>query len=71
MAVQPDELVEARRQLAHGVEVAGRVERRASGVVAAPEFTLTIDLHAGSARALRMGSDLTVDYVRFSSDYRT
>jgi len=54
-----------------GVEVVGRVERQASRVVAAPEFTLTLDLHAGSATAMRMASDLTVDYVRFNSDYRT
>lgn len=54
-----------------GVEVVGRVERRASRVVAAPEFALTLDLHAGSATAMRMASDLTVDYVRFNSDYRT
>ena len=54
-----------------GVEVVSRVERRASRVVAAPEFTLTLDLHAGSSTAMRMASDLTVDYVRFNSDYRT
>ncbi len=66
-----DVFLDAVQIVRRGVEVAGRVERRASGVVAAPEFTLTIDLHAGSARALRMASDLTVDYVRFNSDYRT
>jgi glutamate N-acetyltransferase/amino-acid N-acetyltransferase len=54
-----------------GVEIVARVERRASRVVAAPEFTLTLDLHAGSATAMRMASDLSVDYVRFNSDYRT
>jgi glutamate N-acetyltransferase/amino-acid N-acetyltransferase len=54
-----------------GVEVVRTVERRASRVSAKPEFTLTIDLHAGRAGAERMVSDLTVDYVRFNSDYRT
>jgi glutamate N-acetyltransferase/amino-acid N-acetyltransferase len=54
-----------------GVEVVGRVERRASRVVGAAEFTLTLNLHAGRATAVRMASDLTVDYVRFNSDYRT
>jgi glutamate N-acetyltransferase/amino-acid N-acetyltransferase len=54
-----------------GVEVVGRVERRASRVVKSAEFTLTVDLHAGRGRALRIASDLTVDYVRFNSDYRT
>jgi len=54
-----------------GVEVVNRVERRASRAAAAPEFTLTLDLHAGSSTAMRIASDLTVDYVRFNSDYRT
>lgn len=54
-----------------GVEVVRSVERRAGRVAARPEFTLTLDLHAGRARAERMVSDLTVDYVRFNSDYRT
>jgi glutamate N-acetyltransferase/amino-acid N-acetyltransferase len=54
-----------------GVEVVTRVEKRASRVAAAAEFTLTLDLHAGSATAMRMASDLSVDYVRFNSDYRT
>ncbi len=54
-----------------GVEVVRAVERRASRIAARPEFTLTLDLHAGRAGAERMVSDLTVDYVRFNSDYRT
>jgi len=54
-----------------GVEVVARVERRASAVAAQPELTLTLDLHAGAATATRMASDLSVDYVRFNSDYRT
>jgi glutamate N-acetyltransferase / amino-acid N-acetyltransferase len=47
------------------------VERRASKVVGREEFSLTLDLHAGAAVAHRICSDLTVDYVRFNSDYRT
>src|SRR5690606_33063261 len=47
-----------------GVEVVRAVERRASRIAARPEFTLTLDLHAGRAGAERMVSDLTVDYVR-------
>ncbi|MDX2170728.1 MAG: bifunctional glutamate N-acetyltransferase/amino-acid acetyltransferase ArgJ [Deltaproteobacteria bacterium] len=54
-----------------GVEVVGAVEKRANKIVARPEFRLTLDLHAGRATAMRMASDLTVDYVRFNSDYRT
>jgi glutamate N-acetyltransferase/amino-acid N-acetyltransferase len=54
-----------------GAEVVDRVERRAAAVVRRPEFTLTIHLHAGNAVAYRCTSDLSLDYVRFNSAYRT
>jgi len=54
-----------------GVEVVDRVEARANRIVARKEFSVTVDLHSGRAGAMRMASDLTVDYVRFNSDYRT
>lgn len=54
-----------------GVEVVRAVERRANRIAAQAELTLTLDLHAGRAGAERMVSDLTVEYVRFNSDYRT
>jgi glutamate N-acetyltransferase/amino-acid N-acetyltransferase len=54
-----------------GVEVVGKVERQAAKVVAAPEFRLTIDLHAGRYEARRLTTDLSVAYVKFNSDYRT
>ena len=54
-----------------GEEIVNRVERRAAAVVRRPEFTLTIHLHAGNAVAYRMTSDLSLDYVRFNSAYRT
>jgi glutamate N-acetyltransferase / amino-acid N-acetyltransferase len=54
-----------------GQEIVSRVERRAAAVVQQPEFTLTIHLHAGNAAAHRIASDLSVDYVRFNSAYRT
>jgi glutamate N-acetyltransferase/amino-acid N-acetyltransferase len=54
-----------------GHEIAGTVERRAAAIVQQPEFTLTVHLHAGRNVAHRMTSDLSVDYVRFNSDYRT
>jgi glutamate N-acetyltransferase/amino-acid N-acetyltransferase len=54
-----------------GVEVVRHHERRANKAAKRSAFTLTLDLHAGRARAERMVSDLTVDYVRFNSDYRT
>jgi glutamate N-acetyltransferase/amino-acid N-acetyltransferase len=55
----------------NGVEVVGRVERQAAKVVAAPEFHLTIDLHAGRHTARRLTTDLSLAYVKFNSDYRT
>jgi glutamate N-acetyltransferase / amino-acid N-acetyltransferase len=54
-----------------GQEIVSRVERRAAAVVRQPEFTLAIHLHAGNAAAHRIASDLSVDYVRFNSAYRT
>ncbi len=54
-----------------GCEIVGRVERQAAGVTRKPEFSLTLDLHAGKAVAHRLTSDLSVDYVRFNSAYRT
>ncbi|MBI4517633.1 MAG: bifunctional glutamate N-acetyltransferase/amino-acid acetyltransferase ArgJ [Deltaproteobacteria bacterium] len=54
-----------------GVELTGKVERRAAQITARPEFALMLDLHAGHAVAHRMCSDLTPDYVRFNSAYRT
>jgi len=54
-----------------GREVVGEVEERAAAVVRRPEFTLRVHLHAGSASARRITSDLSVDYVRFNADYRT
>ncbi|MGD9763944.1 MAG: bifunctional glutamate N-acetyltransferase/amino-acid acetyltransferase ArgJ [Candidatus Binatia bacterium] len=54
-----------------GVEVVRPVERRASRIASRPEFRLTLDLHAGAGKALRLASDLTIDYVRFNSAYRT
>jgi glutamate N-acetyltransferase/amino-acid N-acetyltransferase len=55
----------------HGREIVGQVERRAAAVTSRPEFSLTLDLHAGKAVARRLTSDLSLDYVRFNSAYRT
>lgn len=54
-----------------GEEIVGKVEKRAAAVTAREEFSLSVHLHAGAATAHRVASDLTVDYVRFNSDYRT
>jgi glutamate N-acetyltransferase/amino-acid N-acetyltransferase len=54
-----------------GREIVGQVERRAAAVTNSPEFSLTLDLHAGEAVAQRLTSDLSLGYVRLNSDYRT
>ena len=54
-----------------GIEIVGTIEKRAAAVVARPAFAVTLHLHAGTATAHRITSDLSVDYVRFNSDYRT
>ncbi|GBD26222.1 Arginine biosynthesis bifunctional protein ArgJ [bacterium HR30] len=54
-----------------GVELVREVEGQAEALVRRPEFRLTVDLRAGSAEAFRICSDLTEDYVRFNSAYRT
>ncbi|MCX8072876.1 MAG: bifunctional glutamate N-acetyltransferase/amino-acid acetyltransferase ArgJ [Candidatus Binatia bacterium] len=54
-----------------GVELVSQVEGQAQAIAARSEFRLTVDLRAGSAQALRFCSDLTEEYVRFNSAYRT
>jgi glutamate N-acetyltransferase/amino-acid N-acetyltransferase len=54
-----------------GIEVVDGDARRANALMRRPEIALTIDLRAGNAVAHRVCSDLTLDYVRFNSDYRT
>jgi glutamate N-acetyltransferase/amino-acid N-acetyltransferase len=54
-----------------GIEVVDKVQRRAAAIVRLNEFSVVLDLHAGHGRAHRIASDLSVDYVRFNSDYRT
>jgi glutamate N-acetyltransferase/amino-acid N-acetyltransferase len=54
-----------------GEELVGAVETAAAAVTRRDEFALTIHLRAGKASAYRVASDLTVEYVKFNSDYRT
>lgn len=54
-----------------GVEIVGRIEHRAAAVVRRPEFTVSINVHAGHAAAHRIMADLSLEYVRFNSAYRT
>ncbi len=59
------------RVVHRGEELVSAVENEAAEVTRQPEFQLAIHLHAGKGSAFRIASDLTPDYVRFNSDYRT
>jgi N-acetylglutamate synthase/N-acetylornithine aminotransferase len=54
-----------------GQERVAGVEAQAMSIVAQKEFQLRIDLGAGKASSRRFCSDLTTEYVRFNSAYRT
>ncbi len=47
------------------------VERRAAAVMQKPEYTLTLDLGAGSGSAQYLACDLSHEYVTINADYRT
>ncbi|MBF0154379.1 MAG: bifunctional glutamate N-acetyltransferase/amino-acid acetyltransferase ArgJ [Magnetococcales bacterium] len=46
-------------------------EEQGARVMAAPEITIRIDLHAGQATATTWTCDLSHDYVTINADYRT
>jgi glutamate N-acetyltransferase/amino-acid N-acetyltransferase len=54
-----------------GQELTSGIEKQAHAKMCAEEFTLSIDLRAGSAVARRVTSDLSVEYVHFNSAYST
>lgn len=46
-------------------------EEKAGKVLAEPEVTVLVDMHAGSESATAWGCDLTYDYVKINADYRS
>ena len=54
-----------------GVGLGEVKERRAEKRMRRPEFTLTIDLHAGEEESAILTTDLTYDYVRINAGYRS
>ncbi|MFH7320162.1 bifunctional glutamate N-acetyltransferase/amino-acid acetyltransferase ArgJ [Desulfurivibrio sp. D14AmB] len=54
-----------------GVGQGAEVEARATAVLKQPEFTVTVDLRAGSAAADYLTCDFSIDYVKINADYRT
>jgi len=55
----------------NGIFVGGSAEAEGTEVLKRPDFTVTVDLHLGSAEAAVYTSDLSYDYVRINADYRT
>ena len=55
----------------HGVSALGVTEEQQRRVLEQGEFTVTIDLHAGSAQATILTTDLSTDYVKINASYRT
>lgn len=54
-----------------GVGQGAGVEAKATEVLKKDEFTLSIDLKAGSAASEVYTCDLSVDYIKINADYRT
>jgi glutamate N-acetyltransferase/amino-acid N-acetyltransferase len=55
----------------HGISAVGVTEEQQRRVLEQGEFTVTIDLHAGSAQATILTTDLSIDYVKINASYRT
>jgi glutamate N-acetyltransferase/amino-acid N-acetyltransferase len=55
----------------HGVYAPGASEEQQRKVLQQEEFTVTIDLHAGSAEVAILTTDLSSDYVKINALYRT
>jgi len=55
----------------HGVSALGVTEEQQRRVLQQEEFTVTIDLHAGSAQATILTTDLSTDYVKINASYHT
>jgi len=62
-----DEALMVRAGLGQGTEA----EAKATAVLKKPEFTVTIDLHAGEAEAVVYTCDFSLDYVKINADYRS
>jgi glutamate N-acetyltransferase/amino-acid N-acetyltransferase len=46
-------------------------EEAAVRIMKAPEVTVFVDMHEGTAEATAWGCDLTYDYVKINADYRS
>jgi glutamate N-acetyltransferase/amino-acid N-acetyltransferase len=66
-----DIFFDAIQMVAAGQGCGGEREAQATAVMKQPEFTVTIDLHAGDGQADLLTCDFSVDYVKINADYRS
>lgn len=62
---------DAIQMVAAGQGCGGEREARVTAVMKQPEFTVTIDLHAGDGQAGLLTCDFSLDYVKINADYRS
>ena len=55
----------------NGISATGAGEAKQRKVLQQEEFTVTVDLHAGSAQASVLTTDLSSDYVKINASYKT
>jgi glutamate N-acetyltransferase/amino-acid N-acetyltransferase len=55
----------------HGISAVGVTEEQQRRVLLQEEFTIIIDLHAGSAQATILTTDLSTEYVKINASYHT
>jgi glutamate N-acetyltransferase/amino-acid N-acetyltransferase len=59
------------RMVAAGSGCGKTVEAEATRVLKQDEYTIAIDLHLGSGRAVMYTCDFSIDYVKINADYRS
>jgi len=59
------------QMVANGTGLGQQAEDRATAILKQPEFTVTLDLNAGTGEASVITCDFSVDYVKINADYRS
>jgi glutamate N-acetyltransferase/amino-acid N-acetyltransferase len=60
-----------RIRVCHGSEYVPYSEDEATDILSGGKVDINVDMHAGKAQARAWGCDLTYDYVKINSDYRS
>ena len=56
---------------AKGLSCGDQAESAATAILKKPEFTVTVNLHAGQEEASVLTCDFSIDYVKINADYRS